>query len=189
MISKIKTVYKEIFNTLNHSECPSFQMLLIILFLLLVAACILLFHEYISTLDKDKIWLTFVLLSCVIIIASTLLIGIKISMPYFIRKMEDDKIRENKILNMIQEEYEQEHLGEKTRIGIIEKHARAIIEDMARDAESHRQLESKQQDYNTKIAEITSDLYKEYCSTQSPQTLSDQQIVSQLIQLLTNNNR
>lgn len=76
---------------------------------------------------------------------------------------------------------------EKARIGIIEKYAKAIIEDISRDAESRRQLESKQQDYNTKIAEITS--YKAYCSAQNPQTSSDQQIVSQLINLLTNNNR
>ena len=65
--------------------------------------------------------------------------------------------------------------------------AKANIEEKARDAESHRQLDLKQQDYNTKIADIISEIYKAYCSVQGPQALNNQQIVTSLIQLLTNN--
>ena len=189
MIRRIISEYKNVLNALKHCGWTSFHTLMIALFILLVGACITLFCVFSCNMGEYKIWLTFALLSCVIAIIIAVLIGIKFSMPYFMRKMEDDRNRENKILSMIQEEYEQENLSEKTRIGIIEKHAKAIIEEMARDAESRRQLESKQQNYNTIIAEITSELYKASCSAQNPQTLSDQQIVSQLINLLTNNNR
>lgn len=188
MIRRIISEYKNVLNALKYGGWTSFHTLIIASYVLLVGTCITFFCVFSCQLSENKRLLTFFALSCVIAIILAILIGIKFSMPYFVKRMEDDRNRENKILSIIQEENEQEHLAEKVRIGIIEKHAKAIIEEMSRDAESRRQLESKQQDYNAKIAEITSELYKAYCSVQSPQTSSDQQIVSQLINLLTNNN-
>ena len=43
-------------------------------------------------------------------------------------KWHPDRNRENKILSILQEEYEQEHLAEKARIGIIEKYANSSME-------------------------------------------------------------
>lgn len=183
------TEYKNVLNALKHGGWTSFHTLMIVLYVLLVGTCITFFCVSFSKLAGNIVLFIFAFLSCIIAIILAILIGIKFIMPSLVKRMEDDRNRENKILSILQEEYEQEHLAEKARIGIIEKYAKAIIEDISRDAESRRQLESKQQDYNTKIAEITSELYKAYCSAQNPQTSSDQQIVSQLINLLTNNNR
>lgn len=191
MIRRIISEYKQVLNALNHCGWTSFLTLVIVLFVLLVVSCMFFFCVFSRKMGGPghETWLTVAFLSCVIAVVIGVLFGIQFSMPYFMRIMEDDRNRENKILSIIQEEYEQDNLAEKTRIGILEKSAKANIEEMVRDAESRRQLESRQQDYQTKIAEITSELYKVYCSAQSPQALSDQQIVSQLINLLTNNNR
>lgn len=90
---------------------------------------------------------------------------------------------------MLQEEYEYDNLAEKTRIAILEKQAMAAIDEKSRAMDLHRLQDKEEHEYNSKIAEITSDLFKTYCSAQTPQAVNEQQIIYQLIQLLTKNNK
>ena len=147
---------------------------------LICFVCILIIREWEVVL---------VFLACVLIFAVSITLGIKFCMPYFMKEAEYENNRRNKLLSMVQEEYEYKNLAEKTSIGILEKYTKAIIEEEARSADAHRQQEVKKQEYNSKVADITCDLFKAYSSAQSPQATSDQQIVYQLIQSLINNSK
>lgn len=187
MIEKIVSEFQKIWNSIEgHGESSNYSPITL-WFLFFLAVWLIGFCALLDERTLDKKWLVFVFLASMIIFALVIVFTIRLSIPYLMKKMEHDRNRENKVLSMMQEEYEQDRLAEKTRIGIIEKFAKANIEEKARDAESHRQLDLKQQDYNTKIADIISEIYKAYCSVQGPQALNNQQIVTSLIQLLTNN--
>lgn len=182
MIKKIQTVFGE-----NWVQKITYRWLLIPSSMIIVFMCIIVLFYLIFCIfygkNCDFIWFSLAFLLCLII---GFLLAMKISMPYFLKKAEDEKNRENKLLSMIQQEYEQDHLEVKTNIENKGKRERAEIDNYLRENDFRRQRETKQEDYNLKVQEVVRDLYKAYISSQGPQALSNQQIISQLIQSIIN---
>ncbi len=186
MTDKLKTVFDETLDYKKNCRWLQVPSTLIWGFMIIVGLCFICFCVcYTICKSNMSIWVS---LSFLLFVVLAFLIGVKICMPYFLKKAEDDKNRENRMLSMIQEAYEQEHLKEKTIIEIIERMVKATIDNKLRETDFCRQQEIKQQDYNSKVAEFVRDIYKECSSAKEPQALSNQQIISQLIQFLTNTN-
>ena len=186
MISKSKD-YKEI-HSLKPGLWTSVHTLMTIGMAALVIVSIACFYMFSNSNNSNSL-LTIAFLSIILIMAVAIVLWIKICMPFFMRKVEVDNHRKDKILSMLQEEYEYDNLAEKSRIAILEKQAMAAIDEKTRAMDLHRLQEKEEYEYNSKIAEITSDLFKTYCSAQTPHAVNEQQIIYQLIQLLTNNNK
>lgn len=83
-----------------------------------------------------------------------------------------------RLLKLAEDRLEFERMSNKTTIAILERQARAIIDEEARDGENKRNIDKMKQEYQSHLADVALDIVKAYDQTK------DANSINQIIQNL-----
>lgn len=117
--------------------------------------------ERIAIQQQSNLWpLVIFRIACAIILLFVIILILKHLVPYWTKIAElNDKQRE-RMMKLAEERMEFEQLSKKTKISILEKQARANMDETAKDNENKRTIEFKKQEYKSHIADVSLEIVK-----------------------------
>lgn len=135
--------------------------------------------EKITIHHQSKLWpLVIFRIVCAIILLFVIIFILKYLVPYWTKIAElNDKQRE-RMIKLAEERMEFEQLSKKTEISILEKQARANMDETARNGEHKREVEIKKQEYQTHLADVTLEMVKTLAQLNDKDKLA---IINQII--------
>ena len=116
-----------------------------------------------------------------IIILLAVVFMLKHLVPYWIRIAELNDKQKERLIKLAEERLEFDRLGERTKIGIMERLARVEMDEKTRDEENNRKIELMKQEYQTHLADVALEMVKSMNQSKEKESTS---ILNQLLQIL-----
>lgn len=127
-------------------------------------------------------WQLFVylILAAIILLLATVFL-IKPLAPYWVKIVEINDKQKERLERIAQERIENEQLSEKTRISLIERQAKSVMDEDMKKGENERKIAIMEKEYQSHLADVVLEMVK------ANNQITDQQIINQIVQSLLNN--
>lgn len=135
-------------------------------------------HIIVKTQEREKWSLVVCRIAFAIIVLLALIFMLKYLVPYWTRIAELNDKQKERLVKLAEERLEYERLPRKTTIDILERQARANIDEKARDEENKRSIDKMKQEYQSHLADVALEIIKAYDQTK------DANSINQIIQNL-----
>lgn len=131
--------------------------------------------------EWDWIFYLFLIIGGLVLLLASLFV-MKQFTPYWTKIAELNDKQTERLIKLAEERLEHERYSEKVQTAIIEKYAKTLMDEDAKNGDNQRKLVIMQQEYVSHLADIALEIVKSNNNGQGQ--VSDQQMINQIIQQL-----